>query len=116
MSEMSEQQGCAPCGDDYTAALLKKMAARKLRRTLLQEMYEKSERDNSCDDRIKELTKQRDELEVKYKNAKRIIDEVHDAFYGRNMEVTNWHLNGALEPIDSFFDNNDWELNDGGER
>jgi len=36
--------------------------------------------------RIKELTKQRDELEVKYKNAKRSIDEVHD-----------------------------WELNDGGE-
>jgi len=31
-------------------------------------------------------------------------------FYGQNMLVANWHLNGDLEPIDSFFEENDWAI------
>lgn len=42
----------------------------------------------------------------------RIIDEIHDTFYGRNMSVTGWHLNGELEPIDNFFDSNYWSKED----
>ena len=28
------------------------------------------------------------------------------SFYGTNLEVANWHLNGDLQSWDSFFDNN----------
>ena len=44
--------------------------------------------------------------------AERIVGEVWDMFYGQNMEVANWHLNGDLEPIDSFFDENHWSLDE----
>jgi len=42
--------------------------------------------------------------------AERIVGEVWDMFYGQNMLVANWHLNGDLEPIDSFFEENDWAI------
>lgn len=42
--------------------------------------------------------------------AERIVGEVWDMFYDQNLEVANWHLNGDLEPIDSFFDENDWSI------
>ncbi len=29
------------------------------------------------------------------------------SFWGRNLEVHNWHLNGASEPFDRFFEDND---------
>ena len=43
-------------------------------------------------------------------DAERIVSEVWDMFYGQNMSLQNWHQNGCLEPIDSFFDGNDWDL------
>ena len=51
----------------------------------------------------------KDELIIK---QKRIIDEIWDTFYGQNLELANWHLNGTLEPIDNFFENNDWDIDD----
>ena len=45
-------------------------------------------------------------------NAERIVGEILDAFYGQNMEVVGWHLNGTLKPIDSFFEENDWSLDE----
>ncbi len=30
--------------------------------------------------------------------------EYFDALYGQGLEVANWHLNGALEPFDNFYD------------
>ena len=42
--------------------------------------------------------------------AERIVGEVWDMFYGQNMEVSNWNLNGTLQPIDRFFDENDWTI------
>lgn len=34
----------------------------------------------------------------------RAFKEFFDALYGRNLTVGNWHLNGALEPFDNFYD------------
>lgn len=42
--------------------------------------------------------------------AKRIVNEIWEMFYGQNMRVENWHKNGDLEPIDSFFESNDWDI------
>ena len=30
--------------------------------------------------------------------------EYFDDLYGTGLEVANWHMNGALEPFDSFYD------------
>lgn len=35
--------------------------------------------------------------------------DVSNSFYGQNLSVAGWHLNGAHEPIDSWFEQNDWE-------
>lgn len=53
--------------------------------------------------------------EDRLKRAERIIQEIWDTFYGQNLDVSNWHLNGDLEPMDSFFEDNDWDLDAEGE-
>lgn len=40
--------------------------------------------------------------------AERILAEIRDTLYGKNLAVANWHQNGELEPLDSFFESNDW--------
>lgn len=55
----------------------------------------------------------RDEDRLALRNALLKANEklksIKDAFYGQNMELTGFHLNGNTEPIDSFFESNDWE-------
>ena len=51
-------------------------------------------------------------LLIRGAEAERIVKEMREAFYGQNLEVANWHQNGDLEPIDKFFEENDWVLED----
>ena len=37
-----------------------------------------------------------------------LADEICGELYGQGFEVSGWHLNGDLEPLDSWFDNNGW--------
>ena len=48
----------------------------------------------------------------KLARAEKIINEIWDIFYGQNLYVVGWHLNGDHEPMDSFFEENDWILED----
>lgn len=43
-------------------------------------------------------------------DAERIVGEMWDMFYGQDMALVGWHLNGDHEPIDSFFESNDWSI------
>lgn len=47
----------------------------------------------------------RDEALASYK---KLINEMIDELYGNNFEVSGWHLNGDLESLDSWFEDNDW--------
>lgn len=49
-------------------------------------------------------------LEARCDRAERIVNEIWEMFYGQGMELTNWHLNGDTQPIDSFFEDNDWSI------
>lgn len=40
-------------------------------------------------------------------NAKLV--EIKDSLYGRGLQVHGWHLNGEAEPMDTWFEENDWE-------
>ncbi len=65
----------------------------------LERLYEENER----------LKKERDEARKAIERANAKLIDIGNMFYGQNMGVTNWHLNGDVEPIDNFFDANDWE-------
>lgn len=36
------------------------------------------------------------------------LKDIIDTLYGQNLYVANWHLNGDLKPMDEFFEDNDW--------
>lgn len=63
----------------------------------LQEEYDSLE--NECDD----LDNRCDELEEKCNKLQSFYDYMKE-LYGTGLEVANWHLNGDLEPFDSFFE------------
>lgn len=37
-------------------------------------------------------------------NEDRKFVEYFDDLYGQGLEVANWHMNGALEPFDNFYE------------
>ena len=39
-----------------------------------------------------------------------ILEQIWSELYGKNLQVSGWHLNGELEPLDSWFEENDWEI------
>lgn len=49
-------------------------------------------------------------LEAENKKLKNTLFEIQDTLYGQGMQVTNWHLNGDLQDLDYFFDENNWIL------
>tara|TARA_R110001606_G_scaffold8453_3_gene37204 strand:+ start:7390 stop:7632 length:243 start_codon:yes stop_codon:yes gene_type:complete len=36
------------------------------------------------------------------------LADIKDSLYGQGLQVANWHLNGELEPLDNFFEENGW--------
>ena len=40
--------------------------------------------------------------------AERVVNEITNVLYGKGLQVSGWHLNGDLEPMENFFDDNDW--------
>ena len=39
---------------------------------------------------------------------KTIVEGVNSELYGKGFEVSGWHLNGSLEPLDNWFTDNGW--------
>lgn len=62
-----------------------------------------------CQNRVAELESDRDRLAAALSEANNKLDDVRDSFCGRNLMISGWHLNGDLEPVDNWFDSNDWE-------
>jgi len=48
----------------------------------------------------------------KCEKLERKLKEIHDVFYGQGYELANYHLNGEKEPMDNFFEENDWGYED----
>lgn len=49
------------------------------------------------------------ELEQDNRRLESIVEEIWAALYGQGFMVAGWHLNGDLEPLDSWFEQNVWE-------
>lgn len=50
-----------------------------------------------------------DELAAENASLKSVITDIHSELYGHGFAVAGWHLNGALKPLDSWFEENNWE-------
>ncbi|MFZ4218701.1 hypothetical protein ACEV6Q_12685 [Enterobacter ludwigii] len=50
-----------------------------------------------------------EELAAENAALKSVITDIHSELYGHGFAVAGWHLNGALKPLDSWFEENDWE-------
>lgn len=37
------------------------------------------------------------------------VDGINSELYGKGFEVLGWHLNGDTEPLDTWFEDNDWD-------
>ena len=48
-------------------------------------------------------------LEEALAKANSKLVDINDALYGKGFEIAGWHLNGDLEHMDTWFEENDWE-------
>lgn len=55
--------------------------------------------------RNERLQKEKDELAEALRKAKEFYEGI-TSFYGQDLQVYNWHLNGEPEPFDNFIDDN----------
>jgi len=67
------------------------------------------ERIEKYDEEIYALRARVAELEGEVATANGKLADVTEMFYGQGYQLAGWHLNGDLEPIDSFFESNEWE-------
>ncbi|WP_199636963.1 hypothetical protein JEM67_20975 [Serratia sp. PAMC26656] len=52
--------------------------------------------------------KRADALAVENAALRVAVDGFNEELYGKGFEVLGWHLNGATEPLDNWFGDNDW--------
>ncbi|NIF35278.1 hypothetical protein F3J30_01830 [Enterobacter sp. Tr-810] len=57
---------------------------------------------------LREKGKQCDALAAENAALKAVVSEIRNELYGNGFQVSGWHLNGALEPLDSWFEENNW--------
>lgn len=50
------------------------------------------------------------ELAAENAALKGVVSGVNSELYGQGFEVSGWHLNGALEPLDNWFTDNGWGM------
>lgn len=48
------------------------------------------------------------ELKAEIARLRKRHAEIVGELYGQGLEVAGWHLNGDLEPLDSWFEQNNW--------
>nr|WP_310616650.1 hypothetical protein [Pantoea cypripedii] len=53
------------------------------------------------------LRQKLDVLAAENSTLKKAVVEFNE-LYGQNLGVANWHQNGDVEPLDNFFEENDW--------
>lgn len=58
---------------------------------------------------LEHLIAQRDALVAENEALRVAVDGVNSELYGKGFEVLGWHLNGDTEPLDSWFEDNDWD-------
>lgn len=62
------------------------------------------------DTAMQALKSQVEQLAAENVGLKGVVSEINNELYGQGFQVAGWHLNGALEPLDTWFEDNNWNL------
>lgn len=62
----------------------------------------------AADATIENLQMQVEKLAAENAGLKAAISSIHQELCGQGFDVAGWHLNGDLEPLDSWFEENNW--------
>lgn len=54
------------------------------------------------------LSEQAQGLAAENAGLKGVVSEINNELYGQGFQVSGWHLNGELEPLDNWFTDNGW--------
>lgn len=57
---------------------------------------------------LESVKAERDALAVENAALKVAVNGFNQELYGKGFEVLGWHLNGDTEPLDNWFEENDW--------
>lgn len=58
--------------------------------------------------KVMALAKAYQQLAAENVALKAAISSIHEGLCGQGFEVSGWHLNGDLQPLDSWFEENNW--------
>ncbi|WP_243233872.1 hypothetical protein [Klebsiella pneumoniae] len=58
--------------------------------------------------KVMALAKAYQQLAAENVGLKAAISSIHEELCGQGFEVAGWHLNGDLQPLDSWFEENNW--------
>lgn len=58
---------------------------------------------------IKRIEAERDALTAHVEKLNNKLADINNSLYGLNLHIAGWHLNGDTEPMDTWFEENDWE-------
>ncbi len=58
---------------------------------------------------VRELQAQIGAITAENVGLKVAVDGFNQELYGQGFQVSGWHLNDALDPLDSWFESNDWD-------
>lgn len=58
--------------------------------------------------KVMALAKAYQQLAAENVALKAAISSIHEGLCGQGFEVAGWHLNGDLQPLDSWFEENNW--------
>lgn len=62
----------------------------------------------SADITMQNLEAKCEKLAAENAGLKGVVSEINNELYGQGFQVSGWHLNGALEPLDNWFTDNGW--------
>lgn len=64
------------------------------------------------DQDVYEIVELYSDVDKRAAKHERVLKEIIETLYGQNLYISNWHMNGDLEPLDNFFEGNGWFLED----
>jgi len=58
---------------------------------------------------LRRVESERNALAAHVEKLNSKLADIKDSLYGQNLYIAGWHLNGDTEPMDAWFEENDWE-------
>lgn len=71
-------------------------------------MNQLAERTAELQSKYEAVVAELEQVSTENAQLKQVISDIHSELYGQGFQVAGWHLNGDLEALDTWFEDNDW--------